>query len=108
MFKYNILNNPSFEIDENIVENIFKEIKNNILISQQGILNIIFVSGEEIKILNKDYRKKDYVTDVLSFHYYEDFSKIEKSDIAGELIFCEEKIISQAKEYGLGNQLEFY
>jgi probable rRNA maturation factor len=59
----------------------------------------VFVSDEEIQYLNKTYREKDSVTDVLSFHYFEDFSNLQKDDIAGELIFCESKILSQAKEY---------
>jgi len=45
--------------------------------------------------LNKTYRHIDKATDVLSFHYYEDFSGLRDEDIAGELIFCEEKIVSQ-------------
>jgi len=41
------------------------------------------------------YRHIDKATGVLSFHYYEDFSGLRDEDIAGELIFCEEKIVSQ-------------
>ena len=40
------------------------------------ILNIVFVDQNHIKELNGKYRKKDNVTDVLSFHYYDDFSLI--------------------------------
>jgi rRNA maturation RNase YbeY len=49
--------------------------------------------------LNKDYRQIDKVTDVLSFHYYDNFSELKSDDIAGEIILSENKIISQAKEY---------
>jgi ssRNA-specific RNase YbeY (16S rRNA maturation enzyme) len=45
--------------------------------------------------LNKDYRNIDKNTDVLSFHYYDDFSELKKDDIAGEVILSEDKIISQ-------------
>jgi ssRNA-specific RNase YbeY (16S rRNA maturation enzyme) len=45
--------------------------------------------------LNNDYRQKDSVTDVLSFHYYEDFSDLEVEETAGEVILCESKIYSQ-------------
>jgi ssRNA-specific RNase YbeY (16S rRNA maturation enzyme) len=34
-------------------------------------------------------------TDVLRFHYFDNYNNISENDIAGELIFCEEKIISQ-------------
>jgi probable rRNA maturation factor len=58
--------------------------------------------------LNKIYRKKDSVTDVLSFHYFDDFSELKKSDIAGEIVLCEEVVKKQAVEYGLGEEKEFY
>jgi ssRNA-specific RNase YbeY (16S rRNA maturation enzyme) len=45
--------------------------------------------------LNNDYRKKDYITDVLSFHYFDDFSDLDKDEIAGEIILSEDKIIEQ-------------
>jgi probable rRNA maturation factor len=58
--------------------------------------------------LNKTYRKKDSVTDVLSFHYFEDFSGLKKNDIAGEIVLCEEVLKKQAIEYVLGEEKEFY
>ena len=35
-----------------------------------------------IQELNKNYREKDSVTDVLSFHYFEDFSTLKDDEIA--------------------------
>lgn len=43
-------------------------------IVQNGILNIALLSDEEIQVLNRDHRGIDSTTDVLSFHYYDDFS----------------------------------
>ncbi len=63
---------------------------------------------ESIQNLNKTYRNIDTCTDVLSFHYYDDFFPLGSEDIAGELVFCEEKIVSQGKEYGLWSENEFY
>ena len=37
----------------------------------------------------------DKPTDVLSFHYYDDFSQLTDDDIAGEVILCEELVIEQ-------------
>lgn len=108
MFWYSIISHPSFSIDENIIYNIFQTISQKIDIPQNGILNIVFVSPLEIQNLNNTYRQKNSVTDVLSFHYYDDFSYIDSNEIAGEIILCEEKILSQAKEFWLGNQKEFY
>nr|MDD3720711.1 rRNA maturation RNase YbeY [Candidatus Gracilibacteria bacterium] len=108
MFSYEIFKFPIFKIDEGIVKKIFQLVDLEVNKSQKGTLNIVFVSSLEIKELNKNYRKKDYVTDVLSFHYFDDFLNLKDEEVAGELIFCEEKIIEQAKEYGLGEEKEFY
>lgn len=108
MFQYNFVNNPNFLIDENIIKDIFFHINKEIIKDQFWTLNIIFVWDNEIKNLNKTYRQKDYITDVLSFHYYDDFSKLKKEDIAWELIFCENKIKTQWIEYKLWEQKEFY
>lgn len=109
MFKFEIINPPkSFLIKEKIISSIFKEIS---LVESENIswtLNIVFVSNKEIQELNKNYRKIDSVTDVLSFHYYDDFSKLGQEEIAWEIILSEEKIISQGKEYKLWSELEFY
>jgi len=42
----------------------------------------VFVDADSIKKLNKDYRKIDKVTDVLSFHYFDDFVELKPEDIA--------------------------
>ena len=56
-------------------------------ITQRGILNIAFLPDEEIQILNREYRGIDKTTDVLSFHYFDDFSDLDPAtDIAGECI----------------------
>jgi probable rRNA maturation factor len=68
----------------------------------------VFLDDDSIKNLNKNYRWINKSTDVLSFHYFEDFSTLNKADIAGELVFSEAKIISQWKEYGLWIEKEFY
>ena len=47
-----------------------------------GILNIAFLSDHEVQSLNRDYRGIDKNTDVLSFHYFDDFSGISTKEIA--------------------------
>lgn len=76
-------------------------------IAQAGIVNIAFLSDDEIQELNKNYRNIDKTTDVLSFHYFEDFSGLQSDDIAGEIIMSEAKILSQATEYGNTPEAEF-
>ena len=109
MFSFEIINSPkSFIIKEKIINKILEKISN---IEQEKLfwtLNIVFVDSDKIKELNNNYRKKNFVTDVLSFHYFDDFSKLEKSEIAWEIVLSEEKIIEQWKEYKLWSELEFY
>ncbi len=51
------------------------------VISEIDTINIIFTSSREIKRLNKEFRKKDSVTDVLSF-------TIEQDPLIGEIYIC--------------------
>lgn len=108
MFGYQFISKQSFKINTDTVDSIFESISKNIDISQKWIVNIVFISPEEIQKLNKDHRDKDYATDVLSFHYHDDFTSLQEDDIAWELLFCEEKVITQWEEYGLWSEKEFY
>lgn len=54
-------------------------------------INLVFVSKNQIKSLNSDFRDKKKETDILSF-------KSEDPDCFGELIFCPEVILSNAKK----------
>lgn len=67
------------------------------------VLNAIAVTAEKIQELNKTYRGKDAVTDILSFGEYVDehiFEEgVEGAEIfLGELFFCPEFIGNAAKE----------
>jgi len=59
-------------------------------------ISIIFVGENKIKQLNKLYRKKDKVTDVLSFFYGNE----------GEVFVCLKQAIRQAKENKVDLQSE--
>ena len=69
-------------------------------------VNLVLVSPEEIKTLNKEFRNIDRVTDVLSFPMLENFDDFESErDITGEcnigdIYICEERAKEQAQEYG--------
>lgn len=108
MFSLKFISYPRFPIDEKKIDSIRKNISKLVTKPQKWTLNIMFVNSDSIKNLNKNYRKKDYVTDVLSFHYFKDFSLLKTNDIAGEIVMCEEKIISQWTEFWLGEEKEFY
>ncbi len=74
-------------------------ISSSLDIPQHGILNIAFLSDDEIQVLNRDHRGIDSTTDVLSFHYFDDFSDLSADQVAGEIILSESRIVSQALEH---------
>ncbi len=63
--------------------------------------NIILVSEEKIHEINKEYRGIDRVTDVISFAL-EDSKDIDYEGyrLLGDIYICDNKVFSQAEEYG--------
>lgn len=108
MFKYNLISKPKFNINKKTIDDIFENISNIVSKTQKWTLNIVFLDPDSIQKLNNDYRWIDKNTDVLSFHYFDDFSELNDEDTAWEIILSEEKIFSQWKEYWLWEEKEFY
>jgi len=108
MFNYNIINKPKIDINNMTVDNIFTYIDNIVTKKQNWTLNIVFLDNDSIQKLNKQYRNIDKSTDVLSFHYFDDFSEINSDEIAWEIIMSEDKIKEQWKIYWLWSEWEFY
>ncbi len=108
MFSLKILEKPGFTYSQNTLDEISLVISKNILEQQNWTLNIVFIEPLGIQNLNKKYRNIDKVTDVLSFHYHDSYKDLTIDDIAWELVFCEEKILSQGEEYWLWTEKEFY
>ncbi len=108
MFKYKLTSKVNFNINKKNIDEIFNTIHKIVLKVQKWTLNIIFLDDDSIKNLNKNYRNIDKITDVLSFHYFDDFSSLKNTDIAWEIVFSSNKITSQWKEYWLWEEKEFY
>ncbi len=72
-----------------------------------AVFTIIFVSEEKIREINKEYRGKDSVTDVISFAF-EDSGKLPINDIRilGDIFICIPRMLEQAKEYSSSNVRE--
>ena len=108
MFQLQIITPPSsFQIDEDRIRDIAQSVSEVVPDVQQGIVHIAFLPDDEVQVLNREHRGIDANTDVLSFHYYEEFSDITETDVAGELIFSESKVIAQAEKYGHSQGDEF-
>lgn len=97
MFSYELIDIPeSLNIPRAGIDAIFLSISHEVPLSQNGLINIAFIDDERMQWLNRVYRGKDSTTDVLSFHYFDDFSQMKSDDVAGEIVLSHEKIISQA------------
>ena len=59
-------------------------------------VSVSFVTNEEIKELNRDYRNVDCETDVLSFPMNDEFDGI---FILGDIVLSTQKIIEQANDF---------
>lgn len=73
--------------------------------SIKGNVEIIVVGDKKIRQINRDFRKKDKITDVLSFAWQED-SKV-PSDTLGQIYICYPQIVRQAKEFKITIKEEF-
>ena len=78
------------------------------LLDSKLIITITFTTPEDIRKINRKYRKIDKATDVLSFPMFEKDELDEKiksgdfpyEDVLGDVIISIEKVREQAEEYG--------
>ena len=84
----------------------------SIILGKEGIdkegaeVSVSFVTADEIKSLNREYRGVDSVTDVLSFPQFDSVDDLidmqEETGVAelGDVVICMERALSQAEEFG--------
>lgn len=66
-----------------------------------SVLSIVFVSEDYIKELNKTYRFKDSVTDVISFAFEDNAENVDFGiRMLGDIFICLDRAKEQANEYG--------
>lgn len=83
------LNKAGNIADFSWLDDLEKIIKTKFKLKKQ--ISIALLSEEQIKELNRVYRNKNKVTDVLSFNLEDDY-------ILGEILICPEQARGQAKE----------
>lgn len=72
-------------------------------------VNIVYVEKEKIRKLNKEFRKVDKVTDVLSFpltSFTDEF--IHNYNLLGDILICKDVVKEQAKLFGHSFKRELY
>ena len=82
------------KIDKSAIRSLCKKVYSGENISKDRVCDLIFCEEETIQRLNRDFRKKDKVTDVLSFGF-------EVADYLGEIYICVKRADEQRKDYGL-------
>jgi len=106
MIKLEIVNETEFEINQKELRNSFdlfaKTLKRRIrekLGKHCGLIDLILVYDKHIQEINKEYRKKDEATDVISFAYLEvtEFEGEETDVITGDIFISIDTAKKQAK-----------
>lgn len=100
--RINFYNNSNEKIwkYQRLIKRIFKTI------NRKDSFNLIFVTEEEIRQINKDYRNKDAITDVISFAEIDDQNRFDYNSL-GDIFICVKRAYSQAKDYGHSPDREF-
>jgi len=100
------INNLTAEvIDEKFLEKVAKIVLKGER-KMKADLSIALVSPVRMRELNKEYRKKDRATDVLSFSGLKEklknfkVARAQKSQSLGEIIICPSEVKKNAKKYG--------
>ena len=109
MYEITYLNLEENQKHEKTVEKVLhKCFEEEGLLESKLIITITFTKPEDIRKINKKYRKIDKATDVLSFPMFEKDELDEKiknkdflyEDVLGDIIISIEKVKEQAEEYG--------
>ena len=76
---------------------------------RDGDLTILIDTPERIRTLNREFRKVDRVTDVLTFPAWEGEISLSADGYLGDIMICYERAKEQAIEYGhsLERELSF-
>jgi probable rRNA maturation factor len=90
IYGWNILKKhfPKISFSKSKLKNILKEEFSSFKVSN---IDIVFTTKKHIQELNKEFRKKDTPTDVLSF-------EIEREPLKGEIYVCPEYIVEENGE----------
>ena len=64
------------------------------------MLSLLLVDSEEMTALNRQYRGKDYPTNVLSFSQAEGETTVAQPHLLGDVVICTDRAADDAKELG--------
>jgi probable rRNA maturation factor len=94
------------------IERLINFAANKLNIEDHSEVSVTFVSNEKIQEINREYRDKDSVTDVISFAMEElgegevELTGLEMPRVLGDIIISIPRTREQAEEYGHSFQRE--
>ena len=98
------------ETDEYVDKDLLNKVADYAMMSEDvnnGVVNIIIVDNKRIREINKEYRKIDKETDVISFALEDDDTFIELPiRVLGDIYISVDRVKSQAKDYGHSEKRE--
>lgn len=92
-----------------LLEEYYQKTLEVLEIEDNYVLSLIICGPVTIKRINRDYRQKDAVTDVISFALLDDDDTVEYEDRVelGDIFINRNRVFSQAEEYGHSVKREF-
>ena len=102
-----IFNTTNEEIDTTELDSVINFACKHLNI-KNPLLNIVIVDNKRIREINKEYRNKDAVTDVISFAF-EEVNDVDYKDVRflGEIYISYERCVEQAADFGHSVKREF-
>jgi probable rRNA maturation factor len=102
-----IINTTKEKIDTSELDRVIKFACKHLKI-ENPLLNIVIVDNKKIREINRDYRNKDAVTDVISFAF-EEVKDVNYEDVRflGEIYISYERCVEQAADFGHSVKREF-
>ena len=102
-----IFNTTNEEIDTTELEKVLEFACKHMKVDNP-LLNVVIVDNKKIQEINKEYRGKDAVTDVISFAF-EEVNDVEYDNVRflGEIYISYERCKEQAKDFGHSVKREF-
>lgn len=98
MLKINLINqyDSSLKDYKKTIMKVLKQAYKELAYKGKYIINIVLVDDESIRVMNRDFRQKDAVTDVISFENEDSLNEL------GDIFISIDKAKDQASTYGHG------
>ncbi len=102
---------PAFWLKKTL-KAVLYEVERDVAISEVNEIHLVITDDARIRVLNREYRRKDKATDVLSFPQFSPREISGKAKVLvpgpylGDLVIAAETTIRQAKAFGVSKREE--